>query len=282
MPLNYIKIPPNEGGGAISNCGTIHISEIVPTLSALTDQLGLPYSLNDYVVGSTGKMEYSGDIDVVIDRTMFDGNIEDFHKDLKELFGSQDVARHGALLHLKYPIAAFNSSNAVRLPRTGFVQIDFMFGDLEWEGFYHFSAGDKSAYKGAHRNLAISAITTHLAEITSIDVDSYARPISLIKWKWGSNGFIQVIRTSVKKKDVWLKQQHDELVQGPIKNPHVISRTLFPADGTPDDLNSLETLIAAVKRNFTTDDRADIFARIAANFDDWQYGHYFKYPPEIK
>lgn len=282
MSLNYIIPPANEGGDAVDNCGTIHISEIRPTLEKLALDLSISWDLNDYVVGSTGKAEYSGDIDVVMDPVMYDGSIEDMHKDLKELFGHTDVARHGSMLHLKYPIAQFDDSHRLRLPRTGFVQIDFMFGELEWESFYHFSAGDKSAYKGAHRNLAISAITTHLAEITSIDTDSYARPISMIKWKWGSNGFIQVIRTSVKKKDVWLKQQHDELVQGPIKNPYVISEILFPVDGSPDDLTSLETLIAAVKRNFTIAEQDDIFARMAANFDDWQYGHYFKYPPEIK
>jgi len=57
MDLKYKTLPINEAGTAVQGCGTIHISEIQTTLTKLSDELGFPFDLNDYTVGSTGKTE---------------------------------------------------------------------------------------------------------------------------------------------------------------------------------------------------------------------------------
>ena len=181
---------PSEAGAAIPGCGTIHISEINPTLVKLSDDLEFPFNLNDFVVGSTGKSEYSGDIDVVIDKAWYDGSIEDFHRELKGLYNIADIARHGSMLHLKYPIENFDKKYAERLPRTGFVQVDFMFGDFEWEKFFHYSHGSESGYKGFHRNMAISAITQATSIVFNGNIDDYGRPISLEKWNGGQMAYL--------------------------------------------------------------------------------------------
>jgi hypothetical protein len=53
----------NEGG-AMPGVGPIHISEIEPTLDALEKVLGI--DLKNNVLGSVGKKEFSGDIDVAL------------------------------------------------------------------------------------------------------------------------------------------------------------------------------------------------------------------------
>lgn len=283
MKLKYSKQMPSEGGGAVPGVGTIHISEIQPTLTKLSDDLEFPFNLNDFVVGSTGKSEYSGDIDVVIDKIWYDGSVEDMHKDLKSIFTDTDIARHGAQLHIKYPIVNFNSAFADRLPRTGFVQVDFIFGDLEWEKFYHYSPGEESGYKGFHRNIAISAITSATAVLLSTDIDDFGRPVSVEKWKWGPKGLLRVVRTSRQKANgAWLKTQTDTIVDGPYKDKDFIARTLFPEDGTPDDMNSLETIIDAVKRNYNLKLQNAIFKKIAEKLSENNDAMYFKYPPEIE
>lgn len=285
MKLKYSKQIPSEGGGAVPDCGTIYIDEIEPTLTALSDLLDFPFNLNDFVVGSTGKSEYSGDIDVVIDKVWWDGSIEDFHKDLKLLFPSDDIARNGTMLHLKYPITNFDKSHAERLPRTGFVQVDFMFGDFEWEKFFHYSHGSESGYKGFHRNIAISAITRATAIVFNKDVDDYGRPVSLERWKWSPKGLLRVIRSSRPRANGapgWMKTQSDAVVDGPFKDKDFIARVIFPKDGTPDDLNSLETILDAIKRNYDKAMQDTIYHRIAESFNEKDDALYFSYPPEIE
>ena len=283
MKLKYNKTPPSEGGGAVPGCGTIHINEIEPTLAKLSNHLDFPFDLNDFVVGSTGKSEYSGDIDVVIDKVWWDGSIEEFHKDLRLLFAGTDIARNGAMIHLKYPIENFDKQYNERLPRTGFVQVDFMFGDLEWEQFFHYSHGNESEYKGFHRNIAISAITHSTAIVYSNDIDDLGRPTFLERWKWSPKGLLRVTKSSRPRTGGgWLKTQAEVVVDGPYKDRNFIARTLFPVDGTPDDLNSLETLILAIKRNYSRQIQEIIYKRIAECFNEHNDAIYFSYPPEIE
>ena len=285
MKLKYSKPMPSEGGGAVPGCGTIHISEVKPTLTKLSDELEFPFDLNDFVVGSTGKSEYSGDIDVVIDKVWYDGSVEDLHKDLKSLFNTEEIVRNGAMLHLKYPIENFDKQYAERLPRTGFVQVDFMFGDLDWEKFFHYSHGSESGYKGFHRNIAISAITRATAIVFSHELDDYGRPVSLERWKWSPKGLLRVVRTSRPRANGapgWMKTQTDAVVDGPYKDIDFIARTIFPKDGTVDDLNSLETILDAIKRNYSKPMQETIYKRIAESFNEKADALYFSYPSEIE
>lgn len=284
MKLNYI-VPSNDlGGTAVPGCGTIHQSEIPATLTQLSDALELPVDLNNFIIGSTGKREYSGDIDLVIDNRFWSDGILSFRKILEEIFPKTDIARNGAMLHLKYPIVGYDANNNIALPRTGFVQIDFNFGNYEWEKFYHFS-DENSAYKGAHRNLIISAIcgvNVHYLDDTSQSVWK-DNPASITRWKWGQNGFIQVIRHSVKDKHGhWKHKQEDVVIAGPTVDPIVIADTLFPETGYKFGiLDSLESIMEAVKDNYGMVDCERIWKQTAQNFKDWNQGKLFKYPSEI-
>lgn len=276
--LAYRITPPTEGGSALPGCGTIHYTEIEPTLSRLGKDLSIDCDLNDLILGSTGKREYSGDIDLVID-----SDPAVFTEKIRSQFRQNDIARNGTMLHLKYPIVQFNDRETERQPRTGFVQIDFNFGNVAWEKFYHYSDGGNSSFKGAHRNLAIAAICSSvLSSRLSEETDTYNRPIILTRWVWGPNGFKKVLRRSQRSStNIWMKKQAEEIIDGPYYDAETVCNVLFPVDGQPDDLNSLETIMLAVGRNYGSTDCERIWKRVSENFSEWSYGKYFDYPIEI-
>lgn len=281
MKLKYITTPLSEGGAAVPGCGTIHISEISSTLTRISADLELPIDLNDYTIGSTGKSEYSGDMDVIIDRKWWCHDIPAFREKLIKIYTEANVRRNGDTLHLKYPISFYDKAHQLRGPRTGYVQVDFNFGDVMWETFYHYSAGDESGYKGAHRNLAIGSLCATVDVTRSTDTDSLGRSISTVRWRYGQKGFVRVIRNSVQKNGVWLKKQTDTETNTPTFDPYIVSRILFPEDGLPDDLNSVESIMDAVHRNYPPKKRELIWERMAINFYQWKDGRNFSYPQEI-
>jgi hypothetical protein len=282
MELKYRTQPDNLGGAAVPGVGTIHIDEIKPTLGKLTADLGFDKNLNDYVVGSTGKRDYSGDIDIIIDPKYINYTIDSLLVKLQELY-TDSVVKRGQNIHLKYPIVDYDSSKNERLPRTGFVQIDFMFGDYEWDSFFYYNHGRESAYKSGHRNIAISSILGVVDTIESEEKDSFDRPVIKYRWKWSVKGFTRIKRIS--RTDMrtghWNKIQVDEIIDGPYFDHDFIAKTIFKKDGKPCDLCSLETIIEAVKRNFDAADQVKIWQKIAKNFADWPGGNEFIYPAEI-
>jgi hypothetical protein len=281
MELKYKTTPESEGGGAVPGVGTIHISEIKETLLALSDEVEFPFDLNDYTVGSTGKRDYSGDIDLVIPPEWWPHGSRALKEDLDNIFGQDNVKMYGSAVHLKYPIKNYDATKQERLPRTGYVQVDFNIGNVEWEKFYHFSPGSVSAYKGAHRNLAIAAITAVTNTKDNPEQDSYNRPITQVRWKWSPKGFMRVQRTSKYNFDneTWMKKQDEDILDGPYHDPEYITKIIFPKGGI---LDSLETIIEGVKKNYTEKQQSAIWERMAANFMDWKDGRNFTYPPEIE
>lgn len=285
MKLRYIKTPTDLGGTAVPGCGTIHRSEIKKTLDKLSDDLEMPFDFNDYIMGSTGKREYSGDIDLVVDQVWWDHGIPLFRQNLEQVFGRENVARNGDMLHLKYPIVGYFGYGP---DRTGFVQIDFNFGNYEWEKFYHYS-DENSGYKGAHRNLMIAAICSSVNIYPGIDPSDTCpciwegdRPANIIRWKFGPNGLIRVNRKSVKDKHGhWKKKQEDTVIEGPYTKDYDIVGALLPLTASPFALNSMESIMDAVKENFGMVDQERIWKRTAENFSDWNQGKLFEYPEEI-
>jgi hypothetical protein len=288
MKLKYTGTPTDLGGTAVPGCGTIHISEIKETLTKLSNDLEMPFDFNDYIVGSAGKREYSGDIDLVLDDARWDYGVTAFRENLEEVFGKDNVARNGDMLHLKYPVVMYEEDLQEAQPRTGFVQIDFMFGNSVWKKFYHY-ADENSEYKGAHRNLMLAAITSELNTYPHIDLNDLCptvresdRPAGIIRWKWGSNGLIQVNRHSVKDKHGhWKKKQEDTVIAGPYTDPKTIAGILFPSAQNEDVFKSMESLMIAVKENYGMVDCERVWRRSARNFYDWPQGKLFEYPSEI-
>lgn len=226
--------------------GAIHISEIDPTLAPLEKALGV--DLRNNTLGSVGKREFSGDIDVALDIDRAD--IPEFLERLRKTGLVQDLAQSSVIM-TKVPIQNFDKSKSDGRPRTGYVQIDFMPGDPEWmKTYYHSPHQNDSKFKGNMRNIMLSTIAAHLDKQVSPNTIPDGRPEEVIRYLWGANGLSKIRRTPKPKASGhgYTKANQNEIIDGPWKKPGDIARVLKL--DSPADLDSYETLEAAIKKNY--------------------------------
>lgn len=152
-----------EGGNAIENSGAIHIKEIPDTLKSISEASEIPFSeIKAGLLGSIGKAQFSGDIDVALDDALHDK---------KEVFKQLKMAklnpRMGAVISFAIPITNYDKSvnNQTDKERTGIVQVDFMFGKVNLLKFGYHSAGDKSQYKGIFRTILIASMANAMNQL---------------------------------------------------------------------------------------------------------------------
>ena len=118
---------------------------VVPTVQWLEQLTGL--NLVDNMLGSTGRKETSGDLDLGIDETKITKDVL-IQQLLKRGVKAEDIKKSGDSVHLKTPILGDKSN--------GYVQTDFMFGDPEFQKFA-LNTGE-SDYKGVHRAILLASI----------------------------------------------------------------------------------------------------------------------------
>lgn len=166
----------NEGGnifkGPSGGSETIRIKrdDVDPTLKWLEGILGI--DLVDYKLGTTGRKETSGDLDIAIDKDKVSKDdlikklmawLNENHPELelaksnaKELKQKirQWIAKSGTSVHFKTPIRGDEAN--------GFVQTDLMFGDPEFMLWAVKGEMGPSEYRGGDRQNLINAIATQL------------------------------------------------------------------------------------------------------------------------
>ena len=214
----FASKPLLEGGNVFKNAQgevvttRIARSDIAPTLKWLESITGLPLVNN--TLGSVGKKDSSGDLDIAVDQNTV--SKDDLVNKLSSWITSQGenpkewVKKSGISVHFKTPIKG-DSAN-------GFVQTDFMFGDdLEQMKFGLFAAGDTSRFSGADRNLIMSSLAKSLP--------------GDFKYSW-QKGLI--------------KRSTSEPIS---KNPDEIASVLLGKSASRNDLDSIETIVAALKKN---------------------------------
>jgi hypothetical protein len=118
---------------------------VVPTVQWLEQLTGL--NLVDNMLGSTGRKETSGDLDLGIDETKITKDVL-IQQLLKRGIKAEDIKKSGDSVHVKTPILGDKSN--------GYVQTDFMFGDPEFQKFA-LNTGE-SDYKGVHRAILLASI----------------------------------------------------------------------------------------------------------------------------
>lgn len=270
-----------EGGNAFPDVGTIHISEIEPTLKALADMLGMP-NVADQALGSVGKAEYSGDIDVALDLDR--EAMKELSHDLRNKLGSQNVTGVAGNVNLSFPIQNYDDSKQGRQPRTGKVQIDLIPGEPSWMKTFYHSAGDESKMKGIHRNFMINAIARTLDREESEELDDFERPVATVYWAWGpKNGLVKARKTSRRNERTGktVKKQDIELLSEPVKDPAKIAEVLFGGKAGPEALNSFESLFDAVKKAFPKKQQNEVFQQVANMLENDGLKDGYKYPKEI-
>ena len=118
---------------------------VLPTVQWLEQLTGL--NLVDNMLGSTGRKETSGDLDLGIDETKITKDVL-IQQLLKRGIKAEDIKKSGDSVHVKTPILGD--------AKNGFVQTDFMFGDPEFQKFA-LNTGE-SDYKGVHRAILLASI----------------------------------------------------------------------------------------------------------------------------
>jgi hypothetical protein len=143
-----------EGGNVFKDAkgnpatGRITRDNVVPTVQWLEGLTGL--NLVDNMLGSTGKAETSGDLDLGIDSTKISKDVlvqQLLRKGVKNI----DIKKTGDAVHYKAPILG-DAAN-------GFVQVDFMFTENpNWQHFYMAGGVTGSKFKGVHRNVLMASL----------------------------------------------------------------------------------------------------------------------------
>ena len=257
QPDNLYKVNTKKlsEGGAMPGVGSIHHTEIDATIDALEKSLGVPLKAN--VLGSVGKKEFSGDIDVAIN--IKPEQLQDFAKKLETSPLIQDVKKSSVFM-TSVDIVGYDADNTKPgLNRTGKVQIDFMPGDPEWMKTYYHSPHEKSMskdgrssnYKGTFRNIMLATMAAVYQSTSSEEQNEHGRPLEQKRWIWSPSDGLNWIKREPKPKangKGYTKANVDTRIDGPYKNPTEIA-TKFGLDSA-EDLYSFETLLAAIKKNY--------------------------------
>jgi len=237
-------------GGSLPNVGPIHIDEIEPTLSALERVLQI--DLKNNVLGSVGKKEFSGDIDVALQ--IDSEKIPEFVEKLEKTPGIDEVTKTSVIM-TRVKIVDFDPSKETSRQRTGYVQVDFMPGDPGWmKTYYHSPSEKESKYKGVFRNIMIATICAIYEREASEETIDDGRPVEVERWMWSpTDGLVRIKRTPVPnaRGTGYTKKNKNEIIGEPIKTAPEIAQALG-LDG-PEDLNSYESLKAAIEKNYPSD-----------------------------
>ena len=140
-------------------------------------------------------------------------------------------------------------------------------GDPGWmKTYYHSPAEGESKYKGVFRNIMIATIAAVLDRKDSEEKIEDGRPVESERWMWSpADGLVRIRRTPVPNKagTGYTKKNKNEIIQDPIKDATQIARALKL--DSPDDLNSYESLKAAIEKKYTTDLAKKILDSFAEN-----------------
>jgi len=257
-------------GGAMPGVGLIHVSEIAPTLQTLEKILGI--DLQNNALGSVGKKEFSGDIDVALNIPTED--IPAFVEKLKTIPEIMEVAKSSVIM-TKVKIQNYDDSKQVDgRDRTGFVQVDFMPGDPDWMKVYYHSPHEKgmsddgrsSKYKGMHRNIMVASIAAvHNRESRGEKIDDIRYDETDMYMFSPRDGLVRVTRTPVMRKDGkgYTAKNKNVIIGGPWKTNDDIAGELNLGSG--DVLYSLETLITAIDNNYAESERDTIYKNFTNN-----------------
>lgn len=123
-------------------------ADVATTVKWLEGLTGL--NLVDNMLGSTGRADTSGDLDLGVDATKVSKDVL-IQQLLKQGIPQTDIRKTGDSVHLKTPI----NGN----PANGYVQTDFMFTENPtWQHFALTGGAAGSQFKGLHRHILLSSI----------------------------------------------------------------------------------------------------------------------------
>ena len=207
-------------GGSIPNTGVIHINEIRPTVALLESQLGM--DLQNNLLGSAGKKQFSGDIDIAVNIPA--NKVDDFVDKISNI-PAIDAIKKSSVIMTRMKIADYDSKLKTDKERTGFVQVDFMPGnDVSWlKTYYHSPSEMESKYRGEYRNLLMAIWLKYKDLKKSPEKFEDGRPKFIERYMWSPRDGLVKIRRHYHKD---IKKFNNEIIGGPWKTPYEIQKTL--------------------------------------------------------
>ncbi|WP_448191237.1 hypothetical protein [Azospirillum sp. sgz301742] len=246
------------GGAAFPDVSPISIDRVDDTVASVGEHLNVPFStLQEGYLGSTGKKNVSGDLDLGLQAGKF--SRETVLEALKRALGDENVR-----------ILPHNVVSA-RVPQAGSskkVQVDLMVGELPWLKFsYHSPAEGESDYKGLYRSQLLRAVAKSMRR-EDVDLDS-GQIRALVGPRFDYQEGISTVRKGTRPKERgegWTKTLEAlspaefrelfprlDFADLSIKNPTVAAEFLFGAGTHPSQLRSYELVSDLIARTKSPD-----------------------------
>lgn len=250
-----------EGGAALKGAGVGRIAkgDIPDTIKYVSKISGIPVK-QLYPLGSVGKKDTSGDIDLAVDTTKHDP--VKIHQKMIKALGGEDFGVYNKGTRV--------GSYAVPIKGEGdkMVQVDFMFVDNpKWAQFAYFSAGDRSKYAGAVRNILMSSVAATLDE-PGVDTFKYdgdelivrvgrgidmniglKRLFQLRPKKKTGEGYLKSLKKvtadDIKQEYPDLEFDGNDLI---VDDPSEVVQILFGKGVKPGDVDTAEEVLELIKR----------------------------------
>ena len=206
----------------------IHMDDISAILDYLASALGI--DLHDKLIGSGGKKEFSGDIDLAVTADELNSIITTNSQN--SLFVE---TKKSSVLMTKLDVSSLELESTVG----PYIQVDFMPGNIDWLKFYYWAPDlGRSKYPGSYRNILLATIALHTNfKEGELGQERYKLSPSI--------GLVRVIRSSMIGHDgKLLSGTHDTIIGSPWTDPADIIHELGIA--SIGDLYSFESLAATV------------------------------------
>lgn len=257
-----------EGGGTafIMNGeqlwgGRIHRDDIQPTVQFLSTLTGIDAEqLMDGVLGSVGKQETSGDIDVALDHN--DADFEKLADVIKKQIDQVKVNSGFKSVNLLVPIQGDKSKEISGY--NGYVQVDLFFGKKAWMKFAYLSAGEASKYKGLYRTMLIGAVAAAGTQFTDYDesgelLAKVGEVFDLNKGivtqfrmrprKKSGTGYVKAMKPVSRDNPEWQERYGDVSAEvREIDDPKEAAEFLFGPGTDPSELDTFEGVLNKVRQ----------------------------------
>lgn len=253
------------GGHAFNNVRRIKREEIIPTIKFVVGELNIDgfdynYAIS-HMMGSALKQDDSGDIDFAM-------NIHTdrpFENKSEPIFNKHAVAKRlREILPKNHVNTTTIQSNQFQScwpicgnKELGYVQIDWVFGKVDWLIFSHWSPGkDYSPWKGVFLNTAIGVLVKMNRDYTELDEFGYEiGRVGLYldlerglhrKWKVRVKQNENTREVSADAFETKCKNAPRFARMGYITDPSVVLGILFKGNVTTDEVNTFEKFLNKV------------------------------------
>ena len=242
-----------EGGNAVSDVVRINKSNVESTVEQFKKKVLPLLDINDKdtaILGSAGKKETSGDIDIGIDKIK---NIRQFLVDAEKKLNANDIENYISWgfneISIRWPI-----ENSDGKQKNKFVQIDLMpcenLSMLKWG--MHSPTQEESKYKGVVRNLLLCDIAafTDRKTIETVEVNGKEQPIVYERYVLlTQQGLFRKTYSFKGKKPGTLKKTPDKTNAKFItSDPTKIVKLIFGASVKPEDVMTIDDLWKVFKK----------------------------------